>query len=144
MNYIKLYEDWNSSVSEKNFSKDEWWWLNDPSKDDLKKISVFLKVLDFPRQNPEGYITSSGEISISKDVKGREYEPGYDLIVEYPEILNDPDIKKEMKDNLIGGISIDQENDTISIDYLPMSKSDYYNNNYDDDGLTYKQYLEYF
>lgn len=103
-----------------------------------------MKVLDFPRQNPEGYITSSGEISISKDVKGRAYEPGYDLIVEYPEILNDPDIKKEMKDNLIGGISIDQENDTISIDYLPMSKSDYYNNNYDDDGLTYKQYLEYF
>jgi hypothetical protein len=114
------------------------------SSDDIDKVKKFIEVLDFPRQNPEGYIMPSGEVSISGDILGSEYEEGYNIISKNPEILNDPEIIKEMEQYLIGDINIDTENDTVSIDYFPMSKSEYYDKNYDDDGLTYDEYLENF
>lgn len=121
MKYIKLFEAWENN-----------------------ELSTFIEVLDFPRQNPEGYLMSFGEISISRDVIGSRYEPGYNAIVENPEILNSPEFRNLMDKYLIQDINIDEENDTIDINYFPMSRSEYYTNNYDDDGLSYEEYLEYF
>ena len=49
-----------------------------------------------------------------------------------------------MEEYLIGDININTKKDTVFIDYLPMSRSEYYSNNYHDDGLSYKEYLGYF
>lgn len=125
MKHIKLFENFES-----NF---------------IDPVKKFIEVLDYPRQNPEGYIVSRGEISISGDILGTDYERGYDIISKYPEILEYPEIKKSMDEYLIRGINIDTKNDTISIDYLPVSRSEYYANDFDDiDGLTYDEYLENF
>lgn len=123
MKHIKLFENFGSPID---------------------SVKTFIRVLDFPRQNFDGYIMGSGEISISGDVLGTEYEEGYNIISKNPEILKDPEIVKAMAEYLIGDINIDTENDTISINYLPMSKFEYYDKNYDDGGLTYDEYLENF
>ena len=112
--------------------------------DPIEQVKKFIEVLDFPRQNPDGYIMSTGEVSISNNILGSEYEEGYNIISKDPEILNDPEIIKEMDKYLIREINIDTKNDIVSIDYLPMSKSEYYNQNYDDGDLTYAEYLENF
>ena len=92
--------------------------------DPLKVMEEFMGVLDFPRQNDDGFLMGSGEVSYQYDIKGKQYETGYRWIKENPEILELPQIKALMGEWLIMGIEFEQNGD-ILVTYEPMSKKDW-------------------
>ena len=111
--------------------------------DPLKVMEEFMGVLDFPRQNDDGFLMGSGEVSYQYDIKGKQYETGYRWIKENPEILESPQVKALMGEWLIMGIEFEQNGD-ILVTYEPMSKKDWDRGDYDDTGMDYEEYIETF
>ena len=61
----------------------------------IEQVKLFIEVLDFPRQEPDGYIMNDGEVTISAVILGSDYEPGYNIVHKNPSILKDPEIVKK-------------------------------------------------
>jgi hypothetical protein len=111
--------------------------------DPMKVIKDFCDVLDFPRQNEDGFLLGSGVVDYEYDIKGKSYEDGYRWIKENPEILEIPEIKKLLSEWSILGIEFLPDGD-IQVTYEPMTKSQWDIGGYDDTGMSYKEYLEEF
>jgi hypothetical protein len=111
--------------------------------DPLKVMEEFMEVLDLPRQNDDGFLMGSGEVSYQDTIMGKRYETGYRWIKENPEILELPQVKALMGEWLIMGIEFEQNGD-ILVTYEPMSKKDWDRGDYDDSGMDYEEYIETF
>ena len=111
--------------------------------DPIKVIEDFREVLDFPRQNEDGFLVGSGVVEYEHDIKGKSYETGYRWIKENPEILEIPQIKSLLEEWAILGIEFLPDGD-IQITYEPMTRKQWDIGGYDDTGMTYSEYLEEF
>ena len=111
--------------------------------DPIKVIKDFVEVLDFPRQNEDGFLLGSGVVEYEYDIKGKSYETGYRWIKENPEILEIPQIKSILEELSIVGIEFLSDGD-IQVTYMPMTRKQWDTGSYDDTGMTYDEYMEEF
>ena len=111
--------------------------------DPIKVIKDFVEVLDFPRQNEDGFLLGSGVVEYEYDIKGKSYETGYRWIKENPEILEIPQIKSILEELSIVGIEFLPDGD-IQVTYMPMTRKQWDTGSYDDTGMTYDEYTEEF
>lgn len=126
MKHIKLFESFNE--------------LEDS---DIEMIEEFMNVLDFPRQNYDGHLVPRGYITISKDIIGSTYEPGFRILEKKPHLFKHPMVKRMMQNWRIEDIDISTGNDEITINYKPMDEIEFTREGYDDN-MTYDEYLAYF
>ena len=124
MKHLKLYESFGTQ------------------EEDIKK---FFGVLDFPRQQEEGFLETEGIIEISSDIERKESaKRGLEAIEKDPGLLNSPLVKALFDEWMIRDIEIDRPNDVILVKYGWMTPQQWEEGNYDDTEYTYTEYLENF
>lgn len=112
-------------------------------QDPIEIIKRFRDLLDFPRQNEDGFLVKNGTIDYIYDIKGTEYEDGYRWVKEYPDILEIPEVKSLLEDWSIILVDI-KKNGDVFVEYSPMTKKEWDLGHYDDTGMTYAEYLKEF
>jgi hypothetical protein len=111
--------------------------------DPIKIMEEFREVLDFPRQNEEGFLVKVGLVDYADEIKGTRFETGYSWAKSNPEILEVPEIKNMMEEWSISEIEF-LPNGDVQIIYEPMTKKEWDMGSYSDSGMSYEEYLEKF
>ena len=143
MKHIKLFETFmdNSEIGD---------LINDLNgvglgEIDLAEWQQLFEVLDYPRQNQEGYLVTSGKVSISKEINT---EPGAKIalavIERNPSVLKNTQVLGLMDEWMIKAIKIDRGKDSVKVTYKPMSRKAYDEEGFEDnDGFNYDEYLKH-
>jgi len=114
----------------------------------MDDISKFIDVLDEPRQNPEGFLLGSDDLDFWRFERAGAGE-GLKEFLKNPGILDDPEVRKLMDSFLIDRVESNGD-DSITVYYLPMSKSEWVAQHFSDyedeegNSMSYEEYLENF